>query len=69
VITSLIRWRVVCSIPLIRLTSGAPAGISGAQDARLARSDCAGTANATISAPVLPTIGHWSGSRLAVPSG
>ena len=49
--TSLIRRRVPSSIPFMRLTSSAPGGSSGAHCARLARSVCAGTANATRSAP------------------
>ena len=49
--TSLIRLHVPISMPLIRLTSWAPAGISGAQRCRFSRSDWAGTANTTRSAP------------------
>ena len=39
------------SIPFSRLTWSAPGGISGAHDARDARSVCAGTAKTTRSAP------------------
>ena len=49
--TSLIRLLVPSSIPFMRLTSSACGGSSGAHPARLARSVCAGTANATRSAP------------------
>jgi hypothetical protein len=64
--TSLIRWHVPSSIPLSRLTSRAPAGISGAQAIRLVRSDCAGTANTTKSAWARASIGSAVASRAGV---
>ena len=64
--TSLIRRQVPSSIPFMRLTSSAPGGISGAQSARLARSDCAGTAKATRSAPSSASAGSEVASSAGV---
>jgi hypothetical protein len=49
--TSLIRHPLPVSIPFIRLISTASGGSSGAQLDRVRRSDCAGTAIRTRSAP------------------
>ena len=64
--TSLIRRHVPSSMPLIRLTSSAPGGISGAQAVRFARSDCAGTAKATRSAPASASAGSDVASSAGV---
>ena len=68
VMTSLIRMLVPSSMPLIRLTSSAPGGTSGAQSDRLARSVCAGTANTTMSAPASASAGSQTASSAAVSS-
>ena len=55
--TSLIRRPVSTSMPFIRLTRIASSAMSGIHAPRLARSDCAGTARTTTSAPASTSAG------------
>ena len=69
VITWLIRLQLPSSMPFMRLTSSAPDGIRSAQSARFCRSDWAGTASTTRSAPARVPAGspeacRASGSRM-----
>ena len=64
--TSLIRRRLPSSIPFMRLTSSAPRGSSGAHSSKFDRSDCAGTAKATRSAPSSASAGSDVASSAGV---